>query len=133
MTIVEPRLTLQKSGPTRMRPSMPGTFRLNVHNAGLARAFAPTIIDRLPSTATGGTCNAAPTQVTAQVFQADGVTPVAPALIAGTDYTVAFAAGARLHADAEHADVGGVGRTEPTPDRFVRHVARRDTANWTPS
>ena len=91
MTIVEPRLTLQKTGPTRMRPSIPGTFRLNVHNAGLARAFAPTIIDRLPSAATASTCNAAPTLVTAQVFQADGVTPVAPALIAGTDYTFAFA------------------------------------------
>ena len=92
MTIVEPTLTLQKSGPPRMRPAVPGTFHLDVRNAGLARAFAPTIIDRLPSAATASTCDAAPTQVTAQVFQADGVTPAAPALIAGTDYTVAFAA-----------------------------------------
>ena len=49
-----------------------------MHNTGIARAFAPTIIDYLPSTATGGMCSAAPTQVTAQMFQADGVTPVAP-------------------------------------------------------
>ncbi len=92
MTIVEPTLTLQKSGPAQMRPAEPGTFHLNVHNAGLARAFQAAIIDHLPSTATGGMCSAAPTQVTARMFQADGVTPAAPALTAGTDYTVAFAA-----------------------------------------
>jgi uncharacterized repeat protein (TIGR01451 family)/fimbrial isopeptide formation D2 family protein len=91
MTIVEPDLTLLKSGPPAMALTVPGAFRLDVHNAGGARAFGSIVTDRLPNTANGGMCNAAPTQVTAQVFQADGVTPVAAALAAGTDYTVAFA------------------------------------------
>src|SRR5262249_57087438 len=91
MTIVEPDLTLQKSGPPQMALTVPGIFRLDVHNAGGARSYAPIVTDHLPNTANGGTCGTAPTQVTAQLFQADGVTPVAPLLTAGTDYTVAFA------------------------------------------
>ncbi len=90
MTVVEPLLTLQKSGPPAMAVTVPGVFHLDVRNAGGARAFAPVITDRLPDTANGGTCGTAPTQLTAQIFQANGVTPVAPALVAGTDYTVAY-------------------------------------------
>ena len=90
MTVVEPVLTLQKSGPPGMAVTVPGVFRLDVRNAGGARAFAPVVTDRLPDTPNGGTCGTAPTQLTAQIFQANGVTPVAPALVAGTDYTVAY-------------------------------------------
>jgi uncharacterized repeat protein (TIGR01451 family)/fimbrial isopeptide formation D2 family protein len=90
MTIVEPELTLEKSGPAQMREGVPGTFTLDVHNVGGVRAFATTITDVLPNTALGGMCNAAPDQVTAQIFQADGVTAVAPALTAGTDFAVTF-------------------------------------------
>jgi large repetitive protein len=36
-------------------------------------------------------CDAAPTQVTAQVFQADGVTPVSAPLVEDTDFSVTFA------------------------------------------
>ncbi len=73
-----------------MAVGVAGVFRLDVRNAGGARAFGPVITDRLPDTANGGTCAAGPTQLTAQIFQANGVTPVAPALTAGTDYTVAY-------------------------------------------
>ena len=90
MTIVEPELTLDKGGPIRMLPGVPGTFSLNVHNVGDSPAFALTITDRLPNTPAGGMCAAAPTQVTAQLFQADGVTPAAPALVSGTDYALEF-------------------------------------------
>jgi uncharacterized repeat protein (TIGR01451 family) len=90
MTIVEPVLTLQKSGPPAMALTVPGAFRLDAHNTSTTRAFAPVLTDRLPDTANGGTCGTAPTQVTAQVFQANGVTPIAPPLTAGTDFNVAF-------------------------------------------
>ena len=50
----------------------------------------PTIYDVLPNQADGGTCDAAPTNVSAQVFEADGTTAVSPVLAEGADFTVAF-------------------------------------------
>ncbi|HUG98070.1 MAG TPA: hypothetical protein VMQ83_02720 [Gammaproteobacteria bacterium] len=92
MTIVEPQLTLEKDGPVRLiRDGPPGTFRLDVHNAGDSPAYALTITDLLPSTSQGGMCDAAPVDVSARLYLADGVTPVAPALTAGSDFTVSFA------------------------------------------
>ena len=35
-------------------------------------------------------CDAAPTAVTAQVFQADGVTPVSAPLVQGTDFALSL-------------------------------------------
>jgi large repetitive protein len=91
MTIVEPELTLEKGGPVRMlRDGPPGTFTLNIHNIGDSPAWQVTIDDVLPNTPAGGMCETAPTQVSAQLFQADGTTPVAPALDLGTDFTVEF-------------------------------------------
>ncbi len=90
MTIVEPDLTLEKSGPGQMTVGTPATFTLNVHNQGGSTAWSPTILDRLPDPANGGTCDAAPTAVTAQLFDALGTTPLAPALTPGSDYTVAW-------------------------------------------
>ena len=91
MTIVEPELTLQKRGPPRLlRSGPPGTFTLEVHNAGDAAAFDLSISDMLPDTEAGGMCAVAPTQVSAQLFEADGVTPAAPPLVAGTDFSIAF-------------------------------------------
>jgi hypothetical protein len=40
--------------------------------------------------ANGGTCDAAPTAVTARVFQADGTTPVSGPLAAGTDFSATW-------------------------------------------
>jgi uncharacterized repeat protein (TIGR01451 family) len=93
MTIVEPDvLTLEKSGPAQMTAGTPGTFNLDVHNAGTSRAWNLTITDQLPSTPTGGTCDVAPDQFTAQIFQADGVTSVSPPLALGTDFVANFSA-----------------------------------------
>jgi large repetitive protein len=90
MTIVEPELTLEKSGPTHMRTGTPGTFTLNIHNVGETRAWGLTVIDLLPSTAVGGMCETPPSAFSAQVFAADGATPVSPALTQGSDFTVSF-------------------------------------------
>jgi uncharacterized repeat protein (TIGR01451 family) len=90
MTIVEPDLTLEKSGPLQMRAGQPGTFTLNLHNVGASPAYAAYITDLLPNIAEGGMCDAAPAAVSAQLFEADGVTSIAPPLAAGTDFIVTF-------------------------------------------
>ena len=90
MTIVEPELTLEKSGPLQLRIGLPGTFTLDVHNIGDSPAYGVYLTDVLPNPADGGMCDAAPVLVTAQLFEADGVTPVAGALNAGVDFAVSF-------------------------------------------
>ena len=60
MTIVEPELTLEKSGPLQLRLGAPGTFTLNVHNIGDSPAYGLTITDILPNQADGGMCDVAP-------------------------------------------------------------------------
>ena len=91
ITIVEPELTLEKTGPLNLRVGVPGTFILNVHNTGTSTSFNTYITDLLPNQADGGMCDAAPVQVTAQLFEADGVTPVTGPLVDGTDYATTFA------------------------------------------
>jgi len=68
----------------------PATFTLDVYNASDGPAWNLTITDRLPDTASGGTCDAPPSQVTAQVFREDRVTPVSDPLVEGTDFSVSF-------------------------------------------
>jgi len=90
MTIVEPDLTLEKSGPLQMRLNQAEVFTLNVHNVGDSTAWGVYLADILPNTANGGMCDAAPTQVTAQLYEADGTTPVGSALVQGVDFALAF-------------------------------------------
>lgn len=90
MTVVEPYLTLEKSGPPQMRIGLPGTFTLNVHNPTLANAYGITLTDVLPSTPAGGMCDAPPSAFTAQRYAADGTTPLGDPLVEGTDFAVAF-------------------------------------------
>lgn len=95
MTIVGPdSLTLTKSGPATMRFGQPGTFTLDVQNTGGAQAWDLTLTDRLPNPTPGGMCATTPSVISARVFAADGVTPVSALLVAGTDFSVAFVAGA---------------------------------------
>ena len=94
ITIVGPSLTMQKSGPSTMSSLAPGTFTLNVQNSGGSTAWQTTLTDILPnvtSPSPGGMCGSAPTNVTARIYQADGVTPVSAPLSSGTDFTVSFA------------------------------------------
>ncbi len=91
MTIVGPeQLTLEKDGPTALNIGEPGTFTLDVANPSAGTAWDLTITDLLPNTAAGGMCEAAPSQVTAQIFEADGVTAVSAPLVEGTDFAVSF-------------------------------------------
>src|SRR5215813_1886998 len=93
LTIAAPNLVFTKSGPSTMNPGQLGQFTLNVQNTGNSDAWNATIVDKLPTGATGGMCTATPQILSAQVFQADGVTPVPGKgpLAAGTDYTFSYA------------------------------------------
>jgi uncharacterized repeat protein (TIGR01451 family) len=90
MTVVEPDLTLEKTGPLQMRLGAAETFTLNIHNVGASPAHNVTVNDILPNQADGGMCDAAPTLVTAQLFEADGVTAVGPPLASVTDFATTF-------------------------------------------
>src|SRR6266850_1781498 len=93
LTIAAPGLVMTKGGPATMNPGQLGQFTLNVQNTGNSDAWNATIVDKLPTGTTGGMCNTAPQVLSAQVFQADGITPVAGKgpLTAGTDYTLSYA------------------------------------------
>src|SRR5229473_4153827 len=87
-----PSLVLTKTGPATMSPGQLGQFGLNVQNTGVSDAWNATIVDRLPSSPSGGMCSTAPQVVSAQVFQAEGVTAVAGKgpLVAGTDFSISY-------------------------------------------
>jgi len=87
-----PNLVLTKTGPATMNPGQLGQFGLNVQNTGAGDAWNATILDRLPTGASGGMCSTAPQGVSAQVFQADGVTavPGKGPLVAGTDFSITY-------------------------------------------
>ncbi len=92
MTIVAPNLVLTKTGPATMSVGQWGQFGLNVQNTGSGNAWNVKLLDRLPRSATGGTCSLTPQVLNAQVFQADGVTPVAGKgpLVPGTDFSISY-------------------------------------------
>src|SRR6516165_7054436 len=93
LTIAAPGLVMTKGGPATMNPGQPGQFTLNAQNTGNSDAWNATIVDKLPTGTTGGMCTATPQILSAQVFQADGVTPVPGKglLTAGTGYTLSYA------------------------------------------
>jgi fimbrial isopeptide formation D2 family protein/uncharacterized repeat protein (TIGR01451 family) len=62
MTIVEPNLTMTKSGPATMVIATPGLFTLDVQNTGDTPAYQVTLSDRFPDGASGGMCDVPPTQ-----------------------------------------------------------------------
>src|SRR6266567_2081185 len=92
MTIVAPNPVLTKTGPATMSVGQWGQFGLNVQNTGSSDAWNATLLDQLPSGATGGMCSTTPQVLSAQVFQADGVTPVVGKgpLVPGTDFSISY-------------------------------------------
>ena len=81
MTVVEPELTLEKTGPAQMSLEVPETFTLDVHNTSGARAWGTTMYDVLPNEAAGGMCAAPPAQITAQVFELLSPETVSPGVV----------------------------------------------------
>ncbi|HZD53983.1 MAG TPA: hypothetical protein VE175_13120 [Woeseiaceae bacterium] len=92
MTVAGPELTMTKSGPATMNLGQAGAFTLDVHNIGNGGAWNAMVVDRLPRGPNGGMCDAAPQVLSAQIFEADGVTPASGRgpLTAGTDFSLGF-------------------------------------------
>lgn len=90
MTIVDPNLVVRKtSEESTVRPGVLATFSIDVQNIGVSTAWNASIVDNIPA----GMCDHDPTTapgISAQVFAADGVTPVSSPLVEGTDFSVAF-------------------------------------------
>jgi hypothetical protein len=91
---VPPELVVDKSGPATMNLGQWGDFAINVQNVALSEAWDVTLRDVLPNGPTGGMCDIAPEILSAQVFAADGVTPVPGKgpLAAGIDYLPSWTA-----------------------------------------
>jgi uncharacterized repeat protein (TIGR01451 family) len=92
MTIVAPDLVMTKTGPATMSLAQWSQFALNVQNIGNGDAWNVSLVDKLPRGNTGGTCSTTPQILSAQVFQADGITPVAGKgpLVPGTDFSINY-------------------------------------------
>ncbi|MGD8568690.1 MAG: isopeptide-forming domain-containing fimbrial protein, partial [Gammaproteobacteria bacterium] len=100
LTIGGPDLVVTKtSTATALNLGVSADFTIDVQNVGSSTAYKATILDIMPDNPPAvapdraGTCDYDPTSgsgVTVQLFQADGVTPVAGALLEGTDYSVTY-------------------------------------------
>ena len=127
MTIAAPQLVVTKTGPATMNLGQWGTFTLDVHNAGQFEAWNATLLDRLPDGASGGMCQQTPELLDAQVFAADGVTPVAGKgpLAAGTDYSLSYTGAPTCELRFTALTAKATDRREPAARRALPHAARR--------
>src|SRR6478609_4660516 len=88
-----PNLVLTKTGPAAISTAQLGQFGLDIQNTGVSDAWNAKILDRLPkSSPTGGMCSSTPQILSAQVFQANGITPVPGKgpLVPGTDFSINY-------------------------------------------
>src|SRR5262249_32827251 len=97
----EPVLVLTKSGPATMNLAQCGTFAIYVKNIGRSDAWNASMRDLLPRVATGGMCDLTPEILSAQVFAADGVTPIPGKgpLNTGSDYSLSYNAAPNCQLD----------------------------------
>src|SRR5262249_52420173 len=89
-----PVLTVAKTGPATMNLGQWGNFAIDVQNTGTSDAWNASLRDLPPRGPTGGMCDLTPEILSAQVFAADGVTPVPGKgpLTSGSDYTLTYSA-----------------------------------------
>ncbi len=87
-----PGLTVTKTGPATLRLAEWGNFVIGVQNESEADAYNATLVDQLPDGPAGGMCDMTPEILSAQVFAADGITPIPGKgpLVQGTDYLLAY-------------------------------------------
>ncbi|MGH9870033.1 MAG: hypothetical protein ACREAA_17950 [Candidatus Polarisedimenticolia bacterium] len=92
LTIDGPVLVVDKTGPATMNIGQSGDFALDVRNTGNTDAWDVSLRDLFPDGPTGGMCDQAPQILSAQVFAANGVTPVPGKgpLTQGSDYTLSW-------------------------------------------
>jgi uncharacterized repeat protein (TIGR01451 family) len=126
LTIAAPALEVDKTGPATMNLGQTGDFAVDVRNAGLTDAWDVHLQDLLPDGPTGGMCDQAPQIVSAQVFAADGVTPVPGKgpLSAGIDYTLSWSGAPNCRLDLTMLTAAA--RIGPSERLIVRYQAELD-------
>ncbi len=104
-----------------------GDFALDVQNTGTGTAWDVSLRDLLPDGATGGMCDLTPQIVSAQVFLADGVTPV-PARARSAlnvDYTMSYSAAPNCRLDiTTQTASGSIG---PNERLIIRYRTQLDS------
>jgi uncharacterized repeat protein (TIGR01451 family) len=128
LTIASPVLVMTKSGPATLNLGQLGDFTLDLQNTGSIAAWDVSLRDLFPDGPTGGMCDTTPQIVSAQVFAADGVTPVPGKgpLVAGTDYTLSYAGPPACRLDMVMLTAkGAVGPTQ----RLIVHYRTQLDAN----
>jgi uncharacterized repeat protein (TIGR01451 family) len=126
LTISAPELIVDKTGPATMNLGQDGDFALDVRNDGSIDAWDVSLQDLFPDGPTGGMCDVQPQILSAQVFAADGVTPVAGKgpLAAGTDYTLAWTGAPACRLDLVMRTAAA--RIGPTERLIVRYRTELD-------
>jgi len=126
LTISSPVLVVDKTGPATMNLGQLGDFALDVQNTGSIDAWDVSLRDLLPDGPTGGMCDLQPQIVSAQVFAADGVTPVAGKgpLAAGTDYMLTWTGAPTCRLDLTMLTAAA--RVGPSERLIVRYRSQLD-------
>src|SRR5437773_10338138 len=126
VTIAAPVLVVTKSGPATMNLGQWGNFSIDVQNTGLTDAWNASLRDLLPRGATGGMCDRTPEILSAQVFAADGVTPVPGKgpLNSGSDYSLSYSAAPTCQLDITMLTAAG--RIGPNERLIIRYRTQLD-------
>ena len=119
-------LTVTKSGPATMDVGQWGNFTIDAQNIGAGVAWNASIRDLLPDGATGGMCDLTPEILSARVFAADGVTPVAGKgpLNPGSDYSLSYSAAPNCRLDITMLTAAG--RIAPNERLIIRYRTQLD-------
>src|SRR5437773_3820842 len=125
-TLAGPALVVRKSGPPTMNLGQWGNFAIDVQNTGLSDAWNVSLRDLLPHGATGGMCDLTPEILSAQVFAADGFSPVAGKgpLNPGSDYSLSYSAAPNCQLDITMLTAAG--RIGPNERLIIRYRAQLD-------
>src|SRR5207302_5245201 len=99
---------------------------IDVQNTGPGDAWNASLRDLLPHGATGGMCNLTPEILSAQVFAADGITPVAgkAPLNRGSDYSLSYSAAPNCQLDITMLTAAGM--IGPNQRLIVRYRTQLD-------
>ncbi len=127
LTIAAPEIVVDKSGPATMNLGQWGDFVIDAQNIGLIDAWDVSLQDLFPDGPAGGMCDLAPEILSAQVFAADGVTPVPGKgpLIAGTDYTLSWSGAPACQLDITMLTAAGT--IGPSQRLIVRYRTQLDS------
>src|SRR5256712_4449446 len=126
MTIAGPVPVVTKTGPATLNLGQWGNFGIDVQNTGLSDAWNVSLRDLLPQGATGGMCDLTPQILSAQVFAADGVTPVPGKgpLNPGSDYSLSYSAAPNCLLDLTMLTAAG--RIGPNERLIIRYRTQLD-------